>query len=122
MNDSSSSPACLTLLSELAEERPVLCLIDDAHWLDVSSTDALLFVARRLNAEGIVMLFAAREGDVRRFGGSGVPSLMLGGLDADAAAALFARGVGGDAAPSVRDRLTELAPGTRWHFSSSLRR
>ena len=102
---------CLTLLSELAEERPVLCLIDDAHWLDVRSTDALLFVARRLNAEGIVMLFAAREGDVRSFGGSGVASLMLGGLDAEAAAALLARGAGGDAAPSVRVRLTELAAG-----------
>ena len=55
------------------------------------------------------MLFAAREGDVRRFDGAGVPSIMLGGLEAEAAAALFARGVGGDAAPLVRDRLTELA-------------
>jgi DNA-binding CsgD family transcriptional regulator len=103
--------ACLTLLSELAEERPVLCLIDDAHWLDAGSADALLFVARRLDAEGIVMLFGAREGDVRSFGGSGVASLMLGGLDAEAAAALLARGAGGDAAPSVRVRLTELAAG-----------
>ena len=103
--------ACLTLLSELAEERPVLCLIDDAHWLDTSSTDALLFVARRIDAEGIVMLFAAREGDVRRFHGTDIQSLMLAGLNAEAAAALFARGVGGDAAPLIRDRLTELAAG-----------
>ena len=103
--------ACLTLLSELAEERPVLCLIDDAHWLDTSSTDALLFVARRIDAEGIVMLFAAREGDVRRFHGSDVQSIMLAGLDAEAAAALFARGAGGDAVPLIRDRLTELAAG-----------
>ena len=57
--------ACLSLLSELAERRPVLCLVDDAHWFDTASADALLFVARRLDAEGIVMLFAAREGDVR---------------------------------------------------------
>jgi DNA-binding CsgD family transcriptional regulator len=103
--------ACLTLLSELAEERPVLCLIDDAHWLDAGSTDALLFVARRLDAEGIVMLFAAREGDVRRFGGPDVPSIMLGGLDAEAATALLARGAGGDAVPSVLVRLSELAAG-----------
>ncbi len=57
------------------------------------------------------MLFAAREGDVRRFDGTDVQSIMLGGLDEEAAAALFTRGVGGDAAPLVRDRLTELAAG-----------
>ena len=103
--------ACLTLLSELAEERPVLCLIDDAHWLDASSTDALLFVARRIDAEGIVLLFAARDGDVRRFDALGVQSIDLGGLDSEVAAALLARGAGVDATASVRDRLTELAAG-----------
>ena len=65
--------ACLSLLSELAEHRPVLCLVDDAHWLDTASAGALTFVARRLGAEGIAMLFAAREGDVRDFDAPGVP-------------------------------------------------
>src|SRR5581483_1712227 len=51
--------AVLSLLSDLAEERPLLCLIDDAHWLDAASADALLFTARRLEAEGIVMMLAA---------------------------------------------------------------
>src|SRR5215510_16190819 len=96
--------ACLSLLSELAERRPVLCLVDDAHWLDAGSADALRFVARRLDAEGIVMLFAAREGDVRTFVAPDLPSFTVEGLDAEAAATLLARG-GVEAAPAVRERL-----------------
>jgi DNA-binding CsgD family transcriptional regulator len=103
--------ACLSLLSELAERRPVLCLVDDAHWLDTSSADALLFVARRLGAEGVAMLYAAREGDVRRFEAPGLPSLVLGGLDREAAATLLSRAAGAAAAPSVRDRLIEQSRG-----------
>jgi DNA-binding CsgD family transcriptional regulator len=46
----------------VAEDRPVLCLVDDAHWLDAASADAILFTARRLEAEGVVMILAARDG------------------------------------------------------------
>ena len=53
--------AVLNLLSEVAEEQPLLCLIDDAQWLDRASARALAFVARRLVAERIAMVFAARE-------------------------------------------------------------
>jgi DNA-binding CsgD family transcriptional regulator len=102
---------CLSLLSELAERRPVLCLVDDAHWLDEASADALRFVARRLDAEGIALLLAAREGDVRRFDAPEVPELLLGGLDGEAATRLLARGGGVEAAPAVLDRLLERTGG-----------
>ena len=51
----------LNLLAETATGRPLLCLVDDAQWLDRSSADALLFAARRLQAEPIAMLIAARR-------------------------------------------------------------
>src|SRR5262245_21557644 len=103
--------ACLSLLSELAERRPVLCLVDDAHWLDAGSADALRFVARRLDAEGIVLLFAAREGSARGFEASDLPTLALTGLDSEAAVLLLTRRGGVDAAPSVRARLVEQTRG-----------
>ena len=102
--------ACLSLLSELADRRPVLCLVDDAHWLDKASADALLFVARRLDAEGIVMLFAAREGEVRGFEAEDLPSLAVEPLDPEASATLLAR-VASSAAASVRERLIEQTKG-----------
>lgn len=102
--------ASLSLLSELAERRPVLCLVDDAHWLDAASADALRFVARRLDAEGIVILFGAREGEARGFEAADVPSLTLTGLDAEAAAILLSRG-GVEAAPSVREHLLAQTQG-----------
>src|SRR5580704_1908992 len=74
--------AALSLLSEVAEQQPLLCVIDDAQWLDRASAQALAFVARRLLAEPVALVFAAREpGEEFR----GLPELPVGGLrDSDA--------------------------------------
>jgi ATP/maltotriose-dependent transcriptional regulator MalT len=105
------SLAVLSLLAEAAEQRPLLCLVDDAHWLDDASADALVFVARRLEAEGIVLLFAAREGEVREFDAPELAELRLAGLDADAAAALLDRHPGIALLPETRARLFEATGG-----------
>src|SRR5215203_2030663 len=105
------SVAVLSLLAEAAERRPVLCVVDDAHWLDEASANALIFVARRLEAEGVVMLFAARDGDPRRFGAVGLPELEIGGLDGVAVTALLAEHAAVPVDPQVRDRLLERTGG-----------
>ncbi|MCW3839137.1 AAA family ATPase [Micromonospora yasonensis] len=95
--------ATLSLLAELAGDGALLCLIDDAHWFDQASLDALVFAARRLEAEGVVMIFAARTG----FPAVGLPERRLGRLDRAAAAALLP----GDLPPQVRERLIDESDG-----------
>ena len=104
------SAGVLSLLAAAADRQPVLCLIDDAQWLDVPSADALVFTARRLAGDGIVMLFAAREGDDRRLDAAGVEPLWLGGLDRESALRLLA-GSASAAVRHVRERLLEDAAG-----------
>jgi DNA-binding CsgD family transcriptional regulator len=105
------SLATLALLSEAADEAGLLCVVDDAHWLDEPSAEALVFVARRLEAEGVVMLMAAREGDVREFEAPGLPELRLDGLPAASAAALLADRAGPALSESVHDRLLAFSQG-----------
>ncbi|MGN9776495.1 helix-turn-helix transcriptional regulator [Micromonospora sp. H33] len=95
--------ATLSLLSELAGDGGLLCLVDDAQWFDQASVDALVFAARRLEADGVVMVFAARPD----FPVSGLPERRLGGLDGTAAAALLPA----DLPPQVRDRLVQESDG-----------
>ncbi|MFB4272982.1 AAA family ATPase [Nonomuraea sp. GTA35] len=81
--------AVLTLLSGLADEQPVLCLVDDAHWLDPASAEALLFAARRLEADRVAMVFAVREPHAPEFASPGLADLPVGGLDDRASAQLL---------------------------------
>ncbi|MFE3444834.1 AAA family ATPase [Nocardia sp. NPDC059180] len=101
--------AVLTLLAEESADGPLLCLIDDAHWLDRATAEALLFAARRLDAEGVVMLFATRAGD-SDFPAPGLPELRLTGIPQDAAAALVDSRAP-DLAPVLRYRLLTEAAG-----------
>jgi DNA-binding CsgD family transcriptional regulator len=84
--------AGLSILSEAAEEQPLLCVVDDAQWLDRASAQALSFVARRMLAEPVVLLFASREPSEPL---TGLPELVLDGLADPDARALLARVVPG---------------------------
>jgi DNA-binding CsgD family transcriptional regulator len=104
------SLAALSLVGEAAARRPLLCLVDDAQWLDDATVDVLVFVARRLGAEPIAILFAAREGADARLESLGLPALRIGGLAPDAARALLGDRV--DAlAPEVAEWLVEASEG-----------
>ena len=103
--------ATLSLLAAARDERPLLCVVDDAHWLDEASADALTFAARRLEAEGVAMLFTARQDTDRDFRGTGIPELRLAGLAADAAAALLELEAGAPVSPPVAEELAAATAG-----------
>ncbi|MFI5694616.1 ATP-binding protein [Kribbella sp. NPDC051586] len=95
--------AVLNLLSEAATDQPVLCVVDDAQWLDLMSARILAFVARRLEAESVVIVFAVRDGDDHEF--TGFDELELRGLDDADARALLDSVLPGPVDPRVRDRI-----------------
>ena len=80
--------ATLSLLAAYAEDAPVAVVIDDAHWLDGSSAQALLFAFRRLVADPIAVLIAVRDGEPSLLDGADLPTLWLGGLTSDEAGML----------------------------------
>jgi DNA-binding CsgD family transcriptional regulator/tetratricopeptide (TPR) repeat protein len=97
--------ATLTLLTSAAEERLALCVVDDVHWLDPATAEALLFCARRIGADHVAMVFAARDGVPSRFDGQGLPELKLSGLSLDAARSLLDRHVSHGRSEEVTERL-----------------
>ncbi|MFC8044946.1 AAA family ATPase [Nocardia sp. NPDC057353] len=94
--------AVLSLLAEEAADGPLLCLVDDAHWLDRATAETLLFAARRLDAEGVALIFATRAGE-HDFPAPGLPELPVGALPPEAAATLLDAGHTG-LSPTVRYR------------------
>ena len=79
----------LGLLAEAGQHAPVVCAIDDAHWLDAESLDVFTFVARRLQAESVAMLLAMRDDPRLEVWVAGIPTLPLSGLDPAAAVTLL---------------------------------
>ena len=102
----------LGLLAEGAEYGPVLAVVDDAHWLDRPSADALAFVARRLQAESLGLLFAVREGEGADFG-TGLPELTIRPLSLQASLALLDQRFGAEIAPAVAHLLARQRKETR---------
>ncbi|MEU9477885.1 AAA family ATPase [Streptomyces sp. NPDC048191] len=102
--------AVLGLLAGAAEDRPLLCLVDDAQWLDEASRQVLAFAARRLMAEPVALIFAVRDapGDHEP---AGLPELVVEGLSEPDARALLASTLRAPLDPLVRDRIVAEAHG-----------
>ena len=100
--------AALGLLSEMAAERPLVCIVDDEQWLDSASAQVLAFVARRLGAESVGLVFGAR---VPTSDLAGLHELVVGGLREDDARALLNSALTGPLDARVRDRIVAEAHG-----------
>ena len=109
--------ATLSLLSEVSEDRPLLCVVDDAHWLDQGSAMTLAFVARRLLAEHVGLVFAVREpNDVLRH----LPVLEVGGLRIGDARALLRSAVRFKVSEQCATGSSLRRAATRWPYWSCL--
>ncbi len=104
------SLATLGLLAEVAHKRPLLCVVDDAQWLDAASGQVFGFVARRLLAESVLMLFAVREPSEDQYL-AGLAELRLSGLADNDARALLVAATLGRIDARVRDRMVAESRG-----------
>jgi DNA-binding CsgD family transcriptional regulator len=103
--------ATLTLLTDAAEKQPVLCVVDDAQWLDRVSLEMLTFVARRLLADRVGVVFGLRAGEERAEALSGFPELRVGPLPPEAGKELLETAAGGRVAESTSRRVLAEASG-----------
>src|SRR4051812_22132614 len=106
--------AALSLMAETSEEQPMLCVVDDAQWLDQASAQVLGFVGRHLLGESLALVFAVRTqaaGDLLPDHLAGLPELRLGGLDEQSARALLTTVISGPLDESVRARILEETHG-----------
>ncbi|MER6371867.1 AAA family ATPase [Streptomyces mirabilis] len=101
----------LGLITARADDRPLLCLMDDTHWMDEESAAVLAFVARRLHADPVMMVFSTRDrtDDVDHL--AGLPELKVTGLDAQAAGRLLDSMVTAGLDPEVRRRIVTSTRG-----------
>jgi DNA-binding CsgD family transcriptional regulator len=102
--------ATLTLMAEVAEQHPLLCVVDDAQWLDDASAQILLFVGRRLLAERIALICAARS-DIDNEPLSGLPELVVTGLEDSDARALLLENLQGPLDAAVCDQIVAESHG-----------
>jgi len=105
------SLAVLSLLAEASERAPVLCLVDDAHWLDRPSQEALAFAARRLEAEPVALLMASRTRNRHNFDAARLPELEVQGLKEGPARALLETRLSQPASAEVVTMLVHTAHG-----------
>ncbi|MEU4674316.1 hypothetical protein AB0F91_41730 [Amycolatopsis sp. NPDC023774] len=104
--------AVLTFLAEVVAEQPLVCVVDDAQWLDSASIRTLSILARRLRVDPVAMIFAIRDGQNRDMAGLvRLPGLALTGLADRDARALLAATVPGPMDERVRERILAQARG-----------
>jgi DNA-binding CsgD family transcriptional regulator len=103
--------AALSLLGDVAKDEPLLIVVDDAQWLDRESVAALVFVARRLHADGVALVFAVRESLEIGAVFQGVPELRINGLDEESARHLLTATVAAPVSYQVAGRIIAVTRG-----------
>ena len=103
--------AMLSLLSTISQSLPVLCLVDDVQWVDPESMAVLAFVARRVHAERVALLFASRPHSDNDDALSGISKLEVAGLDLSQSIALLERSAASEVDPRVAEQIARAASG-----------